>query len=94
MPKHPRSSSAPSLGPRPDLRGRSSQEDNSSASELDDSRHVSLPHTYSAARGKTRFVVPMPGALRDIDPVLVLPSSCTQVEQAPREVCECGGQPV
>ena len=33
-----------------------------------------------------------PGRLRA--PVLVLPSSCTQVEQAPRELCECGGQAV
>ena len=38
--------------------------------------------------------LPMPGALRDIDMRLVLPSSCTQVEQAPRELCECGGQAV
>ena len=38
--------------------------------------------------------LPMPGPLQSIDPVLVLPSSCTQVEQAPREVCECGGQAV
>ena len=38
--------------------------------------------------------LPMPGPLQSIDPVLVLPSSCTQVEQAPRELCECGGRAV
>ena len=38
--------------------------------------------------------LPMPGPLQSIDPMLVLPSSCTQVEQAPRELCECGGRAV